>query len=60
MRCSLVCSRFAISSCGERNDLWSVNTDQEYLEEIREEVQVLTDDIATGGRRSTDPGFLET
>jgi hypothetical protein len=31
---------------GERNDLWSVNTDQEYHEEIREEVQVLTDDIA--------------
>ena len=32
---------------GERNNLWSVNTDQEYHEEIREEVQVLTDDIAT-------------
>ncbi|HEY7321682.1 MAG TPA: NAD(P)/FAD-dependent oxidoreductase [Candidatus Binatia bacterium] len=32
---------------GERNNLWSVNTDQEYHEEIREEVQVLTDEIAT-------------
>jgi hypothetical protein len=31
---------------GENNDLWSVNTDQEYLEEVREEVKVLTGDIA--------------
>ena len=31
---------------GERNNLWSVNTDQEYHEELREEVQPLTDDIA--------------
>ena len=31
---------------GERNDLWSVNTDQEYHEEIRDEVRVLTDNVA--------------
>lgn len=30
---------------GERNDLWSVNTDQEYLEEIREGVKTLTEDV---------------
>ena len=28
---------------GERNDLWSVNTDQEYLEEIREDIGVSQD-----------------
>ena len=31
---------------GERNNLWSVNTDQEYLEEISEEAQVSTNDVA--------------
>jgi protoporphyrinogen oxidase len=30
---------------GEHNDLWSVNTDQEYLEEIREDVETLTGDV---------------
>ena len=30
---------------GERNDLWSVNTDQEYLEEIQEDVKALTGDV---------------
>jgi protoporphyrinogen oxidase len=30
---------------GEHNDLWSVNTDQEYLEEVREELQNLTGDV---------------
>jgi hypothetical protein len=28
---------------GEKNDLWSVNTDQEYHEEIREEVEIAPD-----------------
>ena len=31
---------------GERNNLWGVNTDQEYLEEISEEAQVSTNDVA--------------
>src|SRR5262249_26535894 len=31
---------------GEQNNLWIVNTDQEYHEEVREQVQVITDDIA--------------
>ena len=28
---------------GEKNDLWNVNTDQEYHEEIREEIEVTPD-----------------
>jgi len=32
---------------GERNDLWSVNTDQEYLEEIREDIRV-TEEVIEG------------
>lgn len=31
---------------GEKNDLWSVNTDQEYHEEVREEDRALTGDVA--------------
>ena len=31
---------------GERNDLWSVNTDQEYHEEVHEDDQALTGDVA--------------
>ena len=30
---------------GEHNDLWNVNTDQEYLEELREEVEQITRDV---------------
>lgn len=30
---------------GEKNDLWSVNTDQEYHEEIREEIKVKPEEV---------------
>ena len=31
---------------GERHDLWKVNTDQEYHEEVRSETEVESQDVA--------------
>jgi hypothetical protein len=44
---------------GERNNLWSVNTDQEYLEEITEETQVPTDDVAAAVEGALARVFLK-
>jgi protoporphyrinogen oxidase len=44
---------------GERNNLWNVNTDQEYLEEISEEAQVPTDDVGAAVEGTLAKVFLK-
>ena len=44
---------------GEQNDLWSVNTDQEYHEEIRAEADPLLPDIGEAVERALARVFLK-
>lgn len=44
---------------GEQNDLWSVNTDQEYHEEIHREKGFAVDDLAEAARAALTRVFLK-
>ncbi|MGH8068032.1 MAG: NAD(P)/FAD-dependent oxidoreductase, partial [Candidatus Entotheonellia bacterium] len=44
---------------GEQNDLWSVNTDQEYLEEMRQETPVGVQDVSEALQEALTRVFLK-